>query len=89
MGLEHGRQRGDVRDYGSGVYVARNRVRSARNCHISDKALLSGGILTGQHDRIDVAPGNWSRMNENPQPANLGRGLDHDTDQTPDRQFLV
>ena len=29
--------------------------------------------------QIDVAPGNWSRVNESPHPARLGRGLHHET----------
>jgi len=28
-----------------------------------------------------VDPENWSRVNESPHPARLGRGLDHETDQ--------
>ncbi len=55
VGFERGWQRGGVSDDGSGVHVARNRVRSARNSHISDKALLSGPLLSGQHDRITNA----------------------------------
>jgi hypothetical protein len=42
-------------------------------------------VLTGNqqpdHSRIDVDPGDRSRVNESPQPARLGLGLHHETDQ--------
>ncbi|QNG26574.1 transposase [Synechococcus sp. HK01-R] len=40
------------------------------------KKLLAEAEL---ENAIDVAPGNWSRVNESPHPARLGRGLHHET----------
>jgi len=37
----------------------------------------------------DVAPGNRSRVNESPQPAGLGRGLDHETHQTHSPEQII